>query len=165
MPADRTADASDSAVFPAVDQAFQHLRGIVEPILQAEAHVESGVGILQPDELPAFLRVQRQGLFAEDMDSQLRGVFGDGQMQIMGQTDMHHIRLHIMNHGFVVRIKRDIFRSGASSAFLNIADARQRDLRVLSDGCDMHWGNHAHSDDSCFFHRASFLVFLPGAAV
>ena len=110
------------------------------------------MGRLKGHKLPAFLRIEGHGLLAEHVNAHLHRRFRYRHVKVMGQADVHHVGLYLFDHGFIIGIEGNSLRRGLLSAFIDITDRRQRNIRIALNRIDMNGRNISQADDSRSFH-------------
>ena len=154
---------------PAVrDPLFHQLRGRVIPALKDHAVLQTAA-FCKLHRLKRVLIPDAHGLLAEHMDALFQRLLRRGNMQIMGQAQMHRVRPFRFQKLRIIRIGlRMIFLRGRLCPLsFNIAHRRKLHPVQMSDGIQMHHRNISAADHcrSAFFHHVPFLFPPPTGGI
>ncbi|MPM58995.1 hypothetical protein SDC9_105832 [bioreactor metagenome] len=105
------------------EQSFEFQKRFVVTILETHADFLAAF-LCQSERLQAFLIIQSQRFFLENVHAFFNTKFRDRIMQIVRQADMHNIQILFFQHRFNVCIKRHI-RIFGLQRFIYVADRNQ----------------------------------------
>ena len=150
---------------PAVlNPLFHQLRRRIITALKNHAVLKAAV-FRQPHRLLCVLILDAHGFLAEHVDARPECLLCHGRMQIMGQAQVHRVRLLLLQKPVVIRVcLRVIFvRSSLCPFLFDIAHRRKLKSIQMCDGIQMHHRNISAADHCSpeFFHNVPLLLFPP----